>query len=98
MMNGNDYPSTDSELDREEAYQLGALHPNRAWIGTDRDVWHKNPFYTGPPVPHPDEGLGDDWRTQLDPTPPVESSDDESIIDQFDVGLYIPTDDDDVPF
>lgn len=46
--------STDTEWDRAEAYQLGGDNPNRAWVLTDRDVWHKNPFYKGPPVPHPE--------------------------------------------
>lgn len=47
--------STDTEWDRAEAYQLGELYPERAWIFTDRDVIHANPFYKGPPVPHPDD-------------------------------------------
>ena len=46
--------SSDAEWDRAEARELGALHPERAWILTDRDVWHPNPFYKGPPVPHPE--------------------------------------------
>jgi hypothetical protein len=47
--------STDSEWDRAEAYQLGELYPERAWVNTDRDVWYKNPLYKGPPVPHPED-------------------------------------------
>ena len=44
--------------DREQARNWGYLQQDEAWILTDRDVWHKNPFYCGPPVPHPD--LNDD--------------------------------------
>jgi len=48
------YP-TESELDREDAYLRGEQNPDQAWINTNRDVWHKNPHYQGPPVPHPEE-------------------------------------------
>jgi len=47
--------STDSEWDAAEANELGAANPANAWVCTDRDVWHKNPFYTGPAVPHPED-------------------------------------------
>ena len=46
---------SDAAWDRAEARELGAENPERAWICTDRDVWHKNPFYTGPAVPHPED-------------------------------------------
>ena len=47
--------STDTEWDMADAYQQGVLYPERAWVCTDRDVWHKNPFYKGPPQPHPED-------------------------------------------
>ena len=47
--------SSDSEWDRAEACEAGAAEPDRAWILTDRDVWHANPYYTGPAVPHPED-------------------------------------------
>ena len=54
--------STDAEWDRAEALQLGEMYPERAWVCTDRDVIHANPFYKGPPVPHPDyEGTTEEW-------------------------------------
>ncbi len=43
-----------SDWDRAEAYELGARDKDRAWVLTDRDVWHRNPFYQGPPQPHPE--------------------------------------------
>ena len=46
--------ASDSDWDRAEAYELGALDRDSAWILTDRDIWHKNPFYKGPPQPHPE--------------------------------------------
>lgn len=46
--------ATDGEADREEAYALGEQNLLRAWVLTNRDVWHRNPFYAGPPVPHPE--------------------------------------------
>jgi hypothetical protein len=47
--------STDTEWDNAEAFELGAARPDLAWISTDRDVWHANPFYKGPPQPHPED-------------------------------------------
>ena len=47
--------STDTEWDQAEAYEKGAANPEQAWISTTRDAWHKNPYYTGPDVPHPED-------------------------------------------
>jgi len=47
--------STEAEWDAAEARELGANRPDLAWVLTDRDVWHANPFYEGPPQPHPEE-------------------------------------------
>ena len=48
-------PATPAEADREEAWNKARERSDEAWILTDRDVWHKNPFYDGPPVPHPED-------------------------------------------
>jgi hypothetical protein len=45
--------SSATEWDNAEASAIGYAHPNRAWVVTDRDVVHANPYYVGPPVPHP---------------------------------------------
>jgi len=50
----NSLPSSDLEWDNAEAMQIGEENPERAWVLTDRDVWHPNPYYKGPPVPHPE--------------------------------------------
>ncbi len=56
----NIHPDDDTELatesgaDREYAYNVGNEHPERPWICSDRDVWYRNPAYSGPPVPHPE--------------------------------------------
>lgn len=47
--------SSDAEWDYAGARQIGSFHPERAWISSDRDVWYANPFYTGLPVPHPED-------------------------------------------
>ena len=52
--------STDAEWDRAAAAERGAADPSRAWILTDRDVWHQNPYYQGPPVRHPEDDQDDD--------------------------------------
>jgi hypothetical protein len=50
-----DGPSTEAEWDHAEAREIGAAHPQRAWVSTDRDVWHSNPFYKGSEMPHPED-------------------------------------------
>lgn len=47
--------ATEYEAEREFAYNVGMDNPNRPWILSDRDVWYRNPFYSGPPVRHPDD-------------------------------------------
>jgi len=49
--------ATDADWDRAEARDLGERNVEVEWVLTDRDVWHKNPFYTGEPGRHPE----DDW-------------------------------------
>jgi hypothetical protein len=49
------HASTATEWDNAEARELGETNPDQAWVLTDRDVWHFNPFYVGPPIPHPEE-------------------------------------------
>jgi hypothetical protein len=51
--------ATDTDWDRADAYQRGSERPDLAWICTDRDAWHPNPFYKGSPMPHP-ETIGDE--------------------------------------
>lgn len=54
-MNDADFTyDTQTEADQGEALAKGAMYPERCWISTDRDVWHRNPFYTGPDKPHPE--------------------------------------------
>ncbi len=51
------------ESDREYAINAGQDNPDRAWILCPSDSWQPNPFYNGPPVPHPeeDDGNDDEW-------------------------------------
>jgi hypothetical protein len=49
------FPTSASEWDRADASARGARHPEQAWVLSDRDVWHRNPYYQGPPVPHPED-------------------------------------------
>jgi len=49
--------STDAEWDHQEALEIGAANPEAAWVLTGRDVWHANPYYKGPAVPHPEEDV-----------------------------------------
>jgi hypothetical protein len=60
------YIPSEAEWDRAAASELGSARPDLAWICTDRDVWYPNPFYSGPPVAHPEDDylyFGGDDRT-----------------------------------
>jgi hypothetical protein len=52
----NSQPSSEAEWDRYDA-ELGAANrgDTRCWILSDRDVWYRNPFYTGPLERHPED-------------------------------------------
>lgn len=52
--------ATLAEADREYARNVGQQRPEQAWILSDRDVWYANPFYSGPPQPHPEDDYGDE--------------------------------------
>lgn len=54
--------ATPSEAVAEYGRNAGRDNPDRAWLLHDWDVWVRNPFYVGPPVPHPesDDGQDDD--------------------------------------
>lgn len=48
--------ASDAEVDRYDV-ELGAFNNNNtesAWILSNRDCWYPNPYYVGPPVPHPE--------------------------------------------
>jgi hypothetical protein len=47
------------EAHAEMTLLFGAEKPTQAWILTDFDVWERNPFYEGPPQPHPEDD--DHW-------------------------------------
>lgn len=47
--------SSAAEWDRFDAELAGERRTTQAWICSDRDVWYRNPYYTGPAVPHPEE-------------------------------------------
>ena len=51
----HDELATPADACREYAANVGADHPDRAWILTDFDTWERNPFYHGPAVPHPED-------------------------------------------
>jgi len=49
--------SSESEADRAYAAGVGAEHPEREWVLSDRDVWYRNPYFTGIPTGgHPEDG------------------------------------------
>ena len=48
------------EAVREWVRNVGYDRPDQPWILSDYDSWEKNPFYRGPPVPHPEEWDGEE--------------------------------------
>jgi hypothetical protein len=55
MGNNERVRMTTQDACREYARNYGADHPDKAWILTDWDTWESNPFYQGPPIPHPED-------------------------------------------
>jgi len=47
--------ASDADWDNADAWERGMQNSESAWILTSRDVWHPNPFYCGPQVPHPED-------------------------------------------
>lgn len=46
--------ATMSEACLEYASNAGSERTECAWILSPWDTWHRNPCYSGPPVPHPE--------------------------------------------
>ena len=53
--------SSAAEVDQFEAHEAGYYRPDQCWILSGRDVWYRNPHYTGPVEPHPEEPGEDDY-------------------------------------
>ena len=51
----NDSVDSLVDFDKAEAREIGEQNQDRCWILSDRDVWYRNPYYTGPVRPHPEE-------------------------------------------
>lgn len=56
-----DRMATPAQADQEWVRNVGMDRPDEEWILSDRDVWYRNPFYTG--VIHP--GHPEDDRDPL---------------------------------
>ena len=48
------YSST-MECSQEDARLAGRNRASQAWILSNYDVWHRNPYYVGAPQPHPED-------------------------------------------
>ncbi len=40
---------------KQYSYAYGEETPEKPWILSPLDTWERNPFYCGPPVPHPED-------------------------------------------
>lgn len=56
-----DHMATGLESLREFAENAGMDNPDKEWLLDDRDVWVKNPYYSGPSGPHPEDDPRDDY-------------------------------------
>lgn len=54
--------TSDSEWDRQDAIERGSRRQDRQWVLSDRDVWHRNPYYNGPEQRHPEDYGYDDEK------------------------------------
>lgn len=43
-----------SEAVRDWVWNVGRNCPDSAWLLSNYDTWHANPFYIGPKEPHPE--------------------------------------------
>ena len=50
-----DHVATGAESLAEFARNAGQDNQDIPWLLDSRDVWVKNPFYSGPPAPHPED-------------------------------------------
>lgn len=48
------YTPTNDDLLRQFAGVHGEERQDQAWLLSDYDVWVANPYYKGPPEPHPE--------------------------------------------
>lgn len=44
-----------AEAADEYVVHMGRHNPDREWILSQYDTWHRNPAYRGPAGPHPEE-------------------------------------------
>ena len=60
--------TSESEWDRADAAERGYNNPESEWVLSGRDVWHKNPYFTGTPSgrhPEDDSDLRDEENQAL---------------------------------
>lgn len=63
--------ATETDAVREYARNVGHEHSDAAWILSPFDTWERNPFYVGPPQPHPEDDyvdavVEDGWTDELE--------------------------------
>lgn len=75
---------------REWVLVVGADRPDQAWVLHDYDVWVKNPYYHGAPVPHPEDDPRDDFVPDVSEARLLEIAESEAA--------YAAMVDDDCPF
>jgi hypothetical protein len=51
----NDEMATQGDAYREMVGNIGSDNPDQCWILTPFDTWERNPAYTGPDQPHPED-------------------------------------------
>jgi hypothetical protein len=92
MMDDFDRPATQAEAYQEMVGNIGSDNPDNEWILTPYDTWERNPAYTGPRGPHP-EDLGPDDCYDIGGLEFREELSDEEL-----EALTAPVENDDAPF
>ncbi len=65
------YPANAGEVDHFDTV-LGAVNrgdTENQWLLSNRDVWYRNPYYTGPDQPHPEADYHTAYPHPDDPEP-----------------------------
>ena len=50
---------------KQYAAAYGEEHLDSAWILSPFDTWERNPLYSGPPQPHPEDDYFEDDRAEM---------------------------------
>ena len=90
----DDIMATPMDAVREYTRNVGSTRPDSAWILSQYDSWERNPYYSGPPQPHPEDDYD---MCDAPPTMEEEVIEHRQRKNEADLGPFLGSDED-VPF